>query len=99
MLSPAILCQDPGPIRHRWLVAHVLTMAALQISHPITIFILMKTNNRLLHGATTPASFFTCERYTETLVSRAKTILYVRVHADVEELSPDGIKRWRSGNE
>jgi len=29
MLFPAFLCQDPGPIRHRWLVAHVLTMAAL----------------------------------------------------------------------
>ena len=27
MLSPAFLCQDPGPIRHRRLVAHVLTMA------------------------------------------------------------------------
>jgi hypothetical protein len=29
MLSPAFLCQDPEPIRHRWLVPHVLTMAAL----------------------------------------------------------------------
>src|SRR5712691_10153398 len=29
MLSPAFLCHDPGPIRHRWLVTHVLTMAAL----------------------------------------------------------------------
>jgi hypothetical protein len=29
MLSPAFLCYDPGPIRHRWLVTHVLTMAAL----------------------------------------------------------------------
>ena len=29
MLPPAFLCQDPEPIRHRWLVTHVLTMAAL----------------------------------------------------------------------
>jgi hypothetical protein len=29
MLSPAFLCQDPEPIRHRWLVPHVLTMATL----------------------------------------------------------------------
>jgi hypothetical protein len=29
MLFPAFLYQDPEPIRHRWLVTHVLTMAAL----------------------------------------------------------------------
>ena len=29
MLSPAFLCQDPGPIRHRWLVTYMLTMATL----------------------------------------------------------------------
>ena len=28
MLSPAFLCQDPEPIRHRRLVTHMLTMAA-----------------------------------------------------------------------
>ena len=39
MLSPAFLCQDPRPIRHRRLVAHMLTMATLEIGHPITEFI------------------------------------------------------------
>ena len=39
MLSPAFLYQDPGPIRHRGLVTHMLTMAALKIGHPITKFI------------------------------------------------------------
>jgi hypothetical protein len=39
MLSPAFLCQDPGPIRHRRLVTHMLTMSTLKIGHPITIFI------------------------------------------------------------
>jgi len=29
MLFPAFLSQDPGPIRHRWLVAHMLPMATL----------------------------------------------------------------------
>ena len=29
MLYPAFLGKDPEPIRHRWLVAHVLTMATL----------------------------------------------------------------------
>jgi len=99
MLSPAFFCQNPGSIRHWGLVAHVLTMATGQVGYPIAIFILMKTNNGLMHGTITPASFFTCERYTEILVSRAKTILYARVHADVEELSSYSIKRWRSGNE
>ena len=47
MLSPAFLCQDPGPIRHRWLVPHVLTMATLKIGHPITIFVQMKSNDGL----------------------------------------------------
>ena len=50
MLSPAILCQDPGPIRHRGLVAHVLSMATLEIGHPITIFISMISNNGLMHA-------------------------------------------------
>jgi hypothetical protein len=50
MLSSAFLCQDPGPIRHRRLVAHVLTMATLQIGHPITIFVQMKSDNGLMHA-------------------------------------------------
>jgi hypothetical protein len=58
MLVPALCCQNPGPIRHRWLMAHMLTMATLQISHPIAKFIHMIANNGLLHGATIPASLF-----------------------------------------
>jgi hypothetical protein len=49
MLSPAFFCQNPGSIRHRWLVAHMLTMAALQIGYPIAMLIQMKTDNGLLH--------------------------------------------------
>ena len=52
MLSPAFLCQDPRPIRHRGLVTHVLTMAALKISHPIAIFIEVISNNGLMHPRT-----------------------------------------------
>jgi hypothetical protein len=29
MLFPALFYQDPWPIRHRWLVPHMLAMAAL----------------------------------------------------------------------
>jgi hypothetical protein len=39
MLAPAFLSQDPGAIRHRRLVAHMLTMAALEVGHPIAKFI------------------------------------------------------------
>jgi hypothetical protein len=59
MLSPAFFCQNPGSIRHRWLVTDMLTMAALQIGYPIAKLILMKTNYWLLHDTITPASFFT----------------------------------------
>ena len=52
MLSPAFLCQDPEPIRHRRLVAHVLTMATLEIGHPITILVQMKSGNGLIHART-----------------------------------------------
>jgi hypothetical protein len=50
MLSPAFLYQNPGTIRHRRLVTHVLTMATLQIGHPVTIFIQMKSDDGLIHA-------------------------------------------------
>jgi hypothetical protein len=59
MQAPPFLCQNPGAIRHRRLVAHMLTMAALEVGHPIAKFIQMITNNALLHGASTPVSFST----------------------------------------
>jgi hypothetical protein len=54
MLFPAFLCQDPGSIRHRRLVPHVLTMTAVQISHPIAKFIQVISNNGLLHSTNLP---------------------------------------------
>lgn len=53
MLAPAFLSEDPGPIRHRWLVAHMLSMATLKIRHPIVIFVQMIAHDRLLHAQTT----------------------------------------------
>ena len=49
MLSPAFFCQNPGPIRHRWLVTHVLTMAALEIGHPISACVLVKPHHGPIH--------------------------------------------------
>ena len=54
MLSPAFLCQDPRPIRHRRLVAHMLTMATLEIGHPIANFVHVISNNGLLHSTDLP---------------------------------------------
>jgi hypothetical protein len=54
MLASAFLCQDPGPIRHRRLVTHVLTMAAVQIGYPIAKFVQVISNNRLLHSTNLP---------------------------------------------
>ena len=52
MLSPPILCQNPWPIRHRRLVTHMLTMAALEVGHPITILVHMISDNGLMHAHT-----------------------------------------------
>jgi hypothetical protein len=56
MLAPAFLSQDPGPIRHRRLVPHMLTMAALEVGHPIAKFVQMKSDNGLLHPQASLAS-------------------------------------------
>ena len=64
MLPPAFLCQDPGPIRHRRLVTHMLTMATLKIGHPITIFVQVIPNNGLMHPRTSLRSLlWTFPRY------------------------------------
>ena len=64
MLIPAFLSENPGPIRHRRLVAHMLTMTALKIRHPITKFIQVISNNRLMHPQTSLlSSFWTPSRY------------------------------------
>ena len=50
MLVTPFCCQDPWSIRHWWLVAHMLTMAALEIGHPIAKFVQVISNNGLLHS-------------------------------------------------
>lgn len=56
MLFPPFFCQNPGPIRHWWLVAHMLTMSALEIGHPIAKFVQVISNNGLLHSTNLPHS-------------------------------------------
>jgi hypothetical protein len=54
MLVTPFCCQDPQSIRHWWLVAHMLTMAALEIGHPIAKFVQVISNNGLLHSTNLP---------------------------------------------
>jgi hypothetical protein len=56
MLFPPFRHQHPGPIRHRWLVAYMLAMATLEVGHPITVFVQMKSDNGLLHARTSVSS-------------------------------------------
>ena len=54
MLGTPFFRQNPGPIRHRRLMAYVLTMAALEIGHPIAILVKMIADYGLLHSTNLP---------------------------------------------
>jgi hypothetical protein len=78
MPSPAFLDQDPRPICHRWLMAHMLTMAALEIGYPITILVQMKSNNGLMHELTfLTSSISIAQRY----VTLARMLTRTKEHA------------------
>jgi hypothetical protein len=49
MLLTSDYCQHPGTIRERGLMPHVLPMTAGQIGNPVVLFILMISDDRLLH--------------------------------------------------
>lgn len=49
MLAAALAGNDPRPIHKRWLMSHMLAMAAGQIGHPVSLFILMIADNGLVH--------------------------------------------------
>ncbi len=42
--------QYPGAGGERWLMPHMLSMAAGQVGHPVSLLILMISDDRLLHG-------------------------------------------------
>ena len=44
-----LLCTYPGPIFPRWLVAHVLSMAAVELCNPIAHVVLMKATDGAFH--------------------------------------------------
>ena len=49
MPSLAFCGEDPWPAHERRLMAHMLPMPTRQISHPIAVFVLMKTDDGLMH--------------------------------------------------
>jgi len=51
VFPPTIFGQDPPTTDERRLMAHVLSMTAGQVGHPITSLILMKPDNCLVHGS------------------------------------------------
>jgi hypothetical protein len=49
MLRPSGFGQDPGPAHKRRLMAYMLSVPAREISDPVTVFVLMKAGDRLMH--------------------------------------------------
>ena len=50
MLLPPLFRDHPRPADKRRLMAHMLTMPAGKISHPVSMLILMIATNRLIHS-------------------------------------------------
>jgi len=42
--------RDPIPVRPRGIMAYVLEMAASEFRHPVLLFVLVVTDDGLLHG-------------------------------------------------
>lgn len=49
MLVAPLGANDPRPIHEWWLMSHMLSMATGQICHPVSFFIEMIADNRLVH--------------------------------------------------
>jgi hypothetical protein len=49
MLVSTGLSQHPRPVCHRWLMTHVLSVAAGEVCNPIADFILVVSDDLLVH--------------------------------------------------
>ncbi len=49
MSSPAFLGDHPRPADERRLMAHMLPVPASEVGYPVTVLILMKADDTLLH--------------------------------------------------
>lgn len=48
MLLTTLPRQDPGAVRHRWLMPYMLPMSTGKVRHPVPLFVLMIAHNRLV---------------------------------------------------
>ncbi len=49
MPAPPYFGHHPRPTHERRLMTHVLSMSACEVGDPVPVFVLMKSNNRLMH--------------------------------------------------
>jgi hypothetical protein len=49
-VRPAISRDDPRPVAPGWIMPDMLVVAALKLSHPVLLIVLMEANNAALHG-------------------------------------------------
>jgi len=52
MLPTPLLSRHPWPVGHWGLMPDMLSMAASQVGHPVALFVLVESNNRLIHVRT-----------------------------------------------
>ena len=48
--GPAICGDDPRPVAPGWMMPDMLGVAALKLSHPVLLIVLIEANNAALHG-------------------------------------------------
>ena len=47
--APSLFAQHPWPERPRWIVPNMAAMSAVELGHPIAVFILMKADDDAFH--------------------------------------------------
>lgn len=50
-IGTALWCDNPRTIRPWWIVSNVLVVTALELRHPMLLFILMKADDPFVHGS------------------------------------------------
>jgi hypothetical protein len=53
--GPAIYRDDPRPVAPWWMMPDMLVVAALELSHPVLLIVLMEADNAALHGGSSVA--------------------------------------------
>ena len=48
--GPAICSDDPRPVAPWWIMPDMLVVAALELSYPVLLIVLMEADNAALHG-------------------------------------------------